>query len=401
MTRPFRIWLFLWLCCTSTWAQPSYELSYLLVRSRDGQVLEQQEENKLRTPASTLKLVTAAAALEQLGPEHRYRTTVQSSGRLSRGRLQGDLYLHGEADPELTVSTLDELSRQLHAQGLRRIQGDLVIDEGDFSDPPYGEGWAWDDTGEGYSPEISGLAIDGGVLQLAPNFRADWLVHEPHNKLPSVRLIPGRQGVLVRGELPPSLAPPYSALRTGELFQAALKRHGIEVKGKIRLGVATGETLATHDSRSLREILRQALAVSDNLAMELIYRSASSSLPKVLEGQTLRRADGSGLSRYNLISTTQLVKVLESSPELKSLLPCGGEGTLKQRFLTGEPSRGHIRAKTGSLGNVSGLAGYLYPDMEHEMRFAILINGHVGSGAERKALENELIGGWSRRYSQP
>ncbi len=393
-----RAFWILWLLVCPLWAQEDYELSYLLVRSDNGQVLAHQEEAKLRTPASTMKILTAAAALETLGSQHRYSTTVWAAGQPQRGRLRGDLNLKGEADPELTEAALQDLARQLHSQGLRRVQGDMVIDEGEFAWPPYGPGWAWDDTGEGYSPEVTGLALNGGVVTLTPDFQAPWLHREPSEQN-STYLIPGRAGAIVQGELPASLAPPCSSLRTGERFVEILKLHGIHLNGTVRAGKARGQILATHQSRTLQEILSQAMAASDNLAMELIHRSTGGVLPQTLEGRKLRKADGSGLSRYNLISATQLVEVLRSHPDLKPILPGPGEGTLKQRFLTGAAG-GKIRAKTGTLGNVSGLAGYLFPETAEEMVFAILINGHLDSTTQRKSLENGLVESWAQEFAR-
>lgn len=166
------------------------------------------------------------------------------------------------------------------------------------------------------------------------------------------------------------------------------------------MGQLQGQELATHHSRRLREILGEALSVSDNRAMELIHRSCGQALPTVLEGQRLRRADGSGLSRYNLVSARQLVDVLLDQPKLSQLLPGGGEGTLSRRFLQG-PAAGQVRAKTGTLGNVSGLAGYLFPGTPEECVFAILINGHVDSTTERKAIEDALVEGWAAAHRAP
>jgi D-alanyl-D-alanine carboxypeptidase len=395
--RPL-LWLFLVaLLSSSLSAQPDYELSYLLLRRDSGQVLAAQEEDKLRTPASTMKVVTAAAALEKLGADHRYRTSLHSDARLHKGRLEGDLCLKGDADPELTQAHLAALADRLHALGIRRVQGDLVIDEGPYSDPPYGTGWAWDDAGETYSPEVSGLAVDGGVIEIGPRFQAPWLTVEPADET-SVRLIPGREGVLARGvDLPSRLAPPHSALRTGEFLCRQLLRHGIKVRGTVRPGKAVGPEVAFHQSRPLAKILHQALMVSDNLAMELVYRSSGMSLPQALEGQRLRRADGSGLSRYNLLSAQQLATVLLATPDLRALLPQPGEGTLAKRFLEG-PAAGQVRAKTGTLSNVSALAGYLFPGQPQECVFAIIVNGHLDSTAQRKAIEDDLVNQWASAF---
>ncbi|MDG7111628.1 D-alanyl-D-alanine carboxypeptidase, partial [Streptococcus pneumoniae] len=82
----------------------------------------------------------------------------------------------------------------------------------------------------------------------------------------------------------------------------------------------------------------------DNLAMELVGRSTGGLLPSELQNEPLRRADGSGLSRYNLISARQLVRVLQAYPQLGGLVPGPGEGTLAKRFLEG-PAQGKVRAK--------------------------------------------------------
>lgn len=388
--------LFLLLCSPLS-AQEDYELSYLLIRRADGQVLAAQEADKLRTPASTMKVVTAAAALEQLGPEHRYRTVLRSSAELYRGHLRGNLALLADADPELKKADFSELAQAVQDQGIRWIDGDLLVDEGLYADPPYGNGWAWDDAGQEYQPEVTGLAVDGGVVSVAPDFQAPWLSVRPEGE-PGVMLIPGRQGVVVQGALPDHLAPPYSSLRAGETLREAMARHGIRVKGQVKLGKAEGREIAVHLSRPLTEILHQALIVSDNLALELVYRSSDKTLPQILEGQPLRRADGCGLSRYNLISARQLTVVLLARPELRELFPTGGEGTLSKRFLQG-PALGQVRAKTGTLGNVSALAGYLFPGTPRECVFAIMINGHLGPTADRKAIEDDLVQAWAAQWA--
>ena len=394
------IWavLFFYLLGSPSSAQQDYELSFLVVRSRTGEVLRSQEEDKPRTPASTMKLVTAAAALEMLGPDHHYFTQVRASGPTIRGRLRGNLALYGEGYLELTEASLEELASQLQRLGLRAVSGDLIVDDGGSGWPPYGPGWAWDDAGSEYSPEVTGLALNGGVVELTSRTKLPWLVQEPAEEN-SVLLVPGRSGVLVRGELPDSIAPPNSAVLTGERFVQILARHGIRVRGLVRRGVATGQTLAEHRSRPLQQLLTEAMATSDNLAMELIHRSTGEKLPRSLEGQKLRRVDGSGLSRYNLLSASQLVAVLRGTSGLKEVLPGSGQGTLKKRFLEGAAA-GNIKAKTGSLGNVSGLAGYLFPGTPEELTFAILINGHLGSGAERKRLEDELVESWVQDFAR-
>lgn len=393
-------WLFLLsLLSSCAWAQDSYELSYLVVRSSDGQVLYSQEADKLRVPASTLKVVTAAAALENLGADHTFATQFLSSAELTRGRLKGDLCLRGSADPELKKSDLKSMVQQLSALGLRRIKGNLIVDPGPYSFPHYGSGWAWDDAGSYYSPEISGLNLDGGLWPLDPVKQPDWM----HQRSPQGRgywLVPGREGVVYQGKSPKKLAPPRTALRSGEYLLSLLRERGITLDGKLQVGISQGQVLVTHQSRSLQDILRQALKVSDNLAMELLFRAAEKKRPNILKEANIRQVDGSGLSRYNLISAQHLVQVLQDSEALKTLLVRPGEGTLKKRFLSGA-TRPHILAKTGTMSNISGLTGFLFPGSEKECRFAILINGHLDTTAKRKAIEDQLVETWVQEIAWP
>lgn len=392
------VWLLLFLLPAPLSAQP-YELSFLVVRTRDGKVLYQQEPDKLRTPASTLKLVTTLALLEDTPLDHRFVTRLLSDSPPQNHKLD-TLYLLGEADPELSLDSLRQLASELKSQGVATVRGDLVVDPGPYSFPPYGEGWAWDDTGHSYSPEISGLVLNDGEYPLDPEALPDWLHVYPDNTPSGRWMVPGQEGMRIDGPLPQTLAPPHAALRTGERLKEILKEAGVEVKGVVREGKAGGQPLAVHRSRPLREILKRALAVSDNLALELLYRFHGRRLPTALQDQQLRVVDGCGLSRYNLISVRQLVTVLRADRRLLSLLPRPGEGTLKTRFLEGWAAQ-QVAAKTGTLSNVSALAGYLFPNGDNECCFAVIINGHLGPTAERKKMENALVDGWAKQIAWP
>ena len=381
----------------SAWAEPNYELSYLLVRTSDGAVLAQHQPDKLRTPASTLKVVTAAAALEFLGPEKVFETAVLAESAVVRGRLPGNLGLRGEADPELTTDDLAALADELARSGFRSIEGDLVVDPGPYSFPVYGPGWAWDDAGQDYSPEITGLSVDGGTVLLEEGRLPSWVQRAEQE---GIWVVPGREGVAVGPELPEEVAAPRIALRSGQLFARLLQERGVRLKGEVRVGSLTGTVLAKHNSRPLPEILKEALAESDNLAMELLFRASGQKLPGALEEAELRVVDGSGLSRYNLISARQLVEVLYRNPALKPLMVRPGEGTLKTRFQEGWAAN-HVIAKTGSMSNVSALTGYLFPDSDKECVFAVMINGHLGTTKSRKEIEDGLVEEWAKSVGFP
>ena len=374
-----------------TFAQDDYELSYFLVRAKDGTVLAAQQADMPRTPASTMKVVTAIAAKQFLGLKYRFATQVEVDGRPRRGRLYGNLILRGSADPELDQAALDHLVDSLLKQGVRSVRGDLIVDPGPWSDPVYGSGWAWDDAGSTYSPEITGLSLDSGVVELDPKNLPSW-IHRTSDQRVTVEITPGYAGAKVGG-IPSDLAAPGMALRAGEVFKSALAAKGIDVRGKVREGSQSGKVIAVHWSRPLSKILKRALSKSDNLAMELLWRASGEAIPAKMKKAKFRQADGSGLSRYNLISARQFVELLLEEDWLKQHLPSAGEGTLRKRFPAHQRTR-CITAKTGSMSNVSGLVGYLYPGTERECVFAILINGHLGTYKERKTIEDAIIEGW-------
>lgn len=355
------------LLALETWPQQP-TVSYLAVRTRDGTVLAEKDSDRLLVPASSLKLLTAARAL---GMEP-FQTTVWASEPVQGGVLRGSLILKGGGDPTLTRQNLARLARDLHRQGLRRVEGPLEVDAGPDLGLPYGPGWAWEDAPEPFQPLVCGLTVDGGLVRLEEAELAGLAIErEPGEELTVLRL-PGRPATLVRGSAPPDLELTVVEpdLWAGKLLRSALQECGIEV-GPVQRGRARGEPLATHRSAPVREILRAALATSDNLVFEMLHRQLPA--PEVPG----RVVDGCGLSRYNLVTARTLVEALRGNPGLVELLPRPGEpGTLARRFAD-SPLRAVVRAKTGTLGGVSALVGVLYPGQENEVSFALLTNGSL------------------------
>lgn len=146
-----------------------------------GKVLYEQNANKFFTPASNTKLFTTAAALALIGPDHRFRTTVETSGGIDKyGRLLGDLVLKGRGDPNLSgrtlpynlrterklppIQVLESLADQLVQKGLKYIDGDVVADDSYYVFERYGEGWAQDDLVWEWGAPVSALTINDNVV---------------------------------------------------------------------------------------------------------------------------------------------------------------------------------------------------------------------------------------------
>src|SRR6267378_1286466 len=152
-----------------------------IVSLRTGKVLYSQNSDKLFTPASNTKLFTTSAALALIGPDYKFRTSVETTGSLDKhGRLSGDLLLVGRGDPNLSgrelpydlrtqrndhpIKVLEDLADTLVQKGVKYVDGDLVADDSYFAFERYGEGWSQDDLVWGDGAPVSALAINDNVV---------------------------------------------------------------------------------------------------------------------------------------------------------------------------------------------------------------------------------------------
>jgi serine-type D-Ala-D-Ala carboxypeptidase/endopeptidase (penicillin-binding protein 4) len=307
------------------------------------------------TPASTTKLLTGAAALAELGPMARFRTTVRQSGR--------EVVLVGGGDPFLassraaakglypTRATLDDLAAltatALTQQGVSRVR--LSYDDSLFTGPAVNPAWP-----ASYLPSV------------VPPITALW---SDQGKGPDGRYV----------------ADPSAS--AAAVFGQALAARGVAVRGvpQRAVGADTGSEIAAVESAPLGEIVERTLAVSDNNAAEVLahhvgiavgqdgsFAGGSAGVLDVLarlgvDTTGARVYDGSGLSRRDRLGSETLLDVLRLAasaehPELRAVitgLPVAGfTGSLQWRFDDAPAAaRGRVRAKTGTLTGVSGLAG--------------------------------------------
>ncbi len=306
-------------------------------------------------PASTMKLLTAAAALESLGPSAVFTTRVVATGR--------GVVLVGGGDPFLSSTAargknlyparadLGTLARRTAVALKARGQDSVVLtyDAGLFSGPAVNPRWPANYRPDGVVPPITALWADQGESAVG-------------------RYVDN---------------PAASAARA---FAVALRRAGVTVASPRPGSAPVGaEELAAVESAPVGEIVQQMLVVSDNNAAEVLARhvalamgeppsfvGGSAAILEVLDGLGLEVAgsqvyDGSGLSRDNRLTATLLLEILgaaasSENPRLREVitgLPVAGfTGSLRDRFDRGEPDgRGRVRAKTGTLTGVHGLAG--------------------------------------------
>jgi D-alanyl-D-alanine carboxypeptidase/D-alanyl-D-alanine-endopeptidase (penicillin-binding protein 4) len=411
-------------------------------------------------PASTAKILTAAAALDLLGPGHMFTTTVTGRGTLGPGgTLDGDLVVHGSGDPNVSgrfhdgdpLAVLRRMAAAVHAAGIRRVTGALVLDDGPFDREWVHPTWDVRDLDRWYGAPVSGLAFNDGCVDLvvrggaaagpeaalearssAGPWRLENRVRTVATGDPAVGALWLGNGTLrVQGTIAAGREYAFSHPVREPLawfagaFLLALRDAGVTVEGGGRAAESAADRLpgrlrlAQHGSD-----LPRTLAVmnqrSHNFYASLLFKAAGvaatgsgswaggeRAIAEMLrrrglqdEGRT-RVVDGSGLSRENRTTAATLARVLVSfdqdllrGPLLEeSLAAPGGDGTLRRRLTTGDLDR-RLRAKTGTLTGVHGLAGYLDGRDGHPgYAFAILVNSPRGG----RPLIEEIVAEMARR----
>lgn len=405
--------------------------------------------SSLMMPASVNKLFVTAAALRQLGVSHRFRTAVYGDSIDGLGRIKGDLYLKGFGDPELKAADLEALAYRLRAMGLKQVSGDLVADAGYFDTTSFGYGWMWDEGPYAYNAPVSALSLNRNTFEigLRPGARPGRRPRaelNPRTAYLSIdnKAITVRAGnkariradrsfagagdlVSITGSMAADQGVSYllrtvtnPALYCGTVFREALVASGIKISGEVRAGATPPEKpeLTWHASPPLYQIIRSMNKESDNFTAEMIFRQLGNGrdslspdslqnnrLTEMLKnmgfgGESFRIADGSGLSRYNLCSAEQLVRVLSETyrdpalrPELLTSLPIAGtDGTLAKRLME-DQHKGIIRAKTGTLTGVSSLAGFVSGPKNKTYCFAVMFNNYTSKANEVRALQDSIV----------
>jgi D-alanyl-D-alanine carboxypeptidase/D-alanyl-D-alanine-endopeptidase (penicillin-binding protein 4) len=376
-------------------------------------------------PASNVKLFTTAAALLQLGSDFRIRTSVYGKDGVFR--------LVGRGDPSLTDAQLRELAQQLHNQGVRQIQR-LIVQDGYFQALPLHPTWEWEDIYADYAAPVNSLILNQNAvqLQLSPQelgqpvkitwndpFAAfQWEIENQTLTVASgtnsgfeVNGILGKSRFQIRGQM--AVDSPATVLSVplrdpGEHFlqhfKLALIQQGITVaQSQVITSIekVNEPELAFVESPPLFQLIADTNQPSNNLYSEALLRtlgvkdSATINQDTATLGLNLIKstlvnlglnptsfilADGSGLSRRNLVSpesVVQTLRVISQSPQAgiyRISLPIAGvSGTLRNRFKD-TPAQGIVYAKTGTLTGIVTLSGYVDVPNYERLVFSIMVN---------------------------
>ncbi|WP_434601346.1 D-alanyl-D-alanine carboxypeptidase/D-alanyl-D-alanine-endopeptidase [Pseudomonas sp. R3-56] len=368
-------------------------------------------------PASTMKLVTTYAALEMLGPNHQWKTEFYTDGTLSGGILNGNLYLKGGGDPKLNMEKLWLLMRDLRANGVQQITGDLVLDRSFFIQPQLPE--FNDDGNDENKPFLvkpDSLLVNLKALRFVARNDAGRVLISVEPPIASIRIenvvkaanskqctggvrynpvaqADGSMTVTVSGQLGEGCSSQTylslldHATYTAGAVRAIWKELGGSIQGSDRLAATpkNAKLLARAFSPDLAEIIRDINKYSNNTMAQQLFLSLGAEFRNEADGDDAKAAqrvvrqwlakkgitaphlvmeNGSGLSRAERVSAREMAAMLQAawrSPyaaEFISSMPIAGtDGTMRKRLKT-TAMAGEAHVKTGTLNTVRAIAGY-------------------------------------------
>ncbi len=418
----------------------------MLVRDlKTGETLYEWQPTNSRIPASTMKTVTTATALEILGPDFRFETKIETDGKIGKdSTLNGNLYIRGSGDPTIgSEKTGDKnfLAKWVEAvrkAGINNINGSIIADPGIFDREVINPKWSWEDMGNYYAagvhgiayldntlrvffrsgkagsateiirtePEISELTIDNYVTSASVNSDEAYFYGAPfsNNRYVTGRIPEKKEEFAVKSDIP------NPALLLARHFQNQLILSGIKISDNARVESNTGSirklTVFSHFSPSLSEIITETNVSSNNLYAEYLFKflGVKNNQPGTndLAVKTIRdfwksrglpvdelfQVDGSGLSAVNGVSAhffVELLTYMQNNSKYNyfffNSLPVSGISGTLKSFLAEPPLKGKVHAKSGTIAGVKSYTGYIERP-DKTLVFALLINNANGTSRE-------------------
>lgn len=420
---------------------------------KTGKVIDAYRPNSLVTPASTIKTLTTATALEMFGGDYRIPTFIEYSGTISNGVLYGNIYIRGNGDPMLGnlkdgQAFLNLWVRRIHDAGIRDIRGKVVADMSYFDGDALNPGWVWEDAGNYYAPCVFALSYMDNTMNIVLHSGAvgsvatvlhtypevPEVIFENHIRCTTIDYdgayvhgVPYNNVRYLTGSIPSNLGQfgvcgdmPNPGLLLAQHLTKHLRYAGITVAEEAGYITEADKVMRTliyrHESQPLREIVKRTNLYSVNLYAETLYRLFASkiSVPctlhnaeNVLRNFWRNRAvdirsaiikDGCGLSPVDAISAQSLVQLMtymynstEKDAFYASLPVSATSGTLSG-FLVGTELAGRVHAKSGTIDGTKNYAGYIELPDGNRWVFAVLDNNAQGKSKQiKRVIERYLL----------
>jgi serine-type D-Ala-D-Ala carboxypeptidase/endopeptidase (penicillin-binding protein 4) len=413
----------------------------------DDKPIYAHNEKLLLHPASNQKILTTAAALIFLGSDYKFKTEVYYTGLVKDSVCEGNIYFVGGFDPDFTTDDLESLTDKIKSLGINKVKGNIYADVSAMDSLFWGEGWMWDDDPYDFLPYMSPLNINKNnitvvVTPTEPNKPAEVTVYPQtsfvelsnssvtsdtgKNHLTVTRdWINRNNKIIIGGNINKDSKPDTTKLNVVnptfyflQLAKESLLRKGIEVSGTIDTVSLPNEAVKISSyEREIKPIIFEANKNSDNLNAEMLLRALAQKISGKhvsskhglrfvdslitlagLNPKNYYMADGSGLSRYNLVSADLLSGILKyvykTHPniykELSKSFPLSGfDGSLSNRMRNSMALK-KVHGKTGTVKGVSSLSGYIETQKNHTVSFSILIQNYVGSAKHARDIQDKI-----------
>ncbi|RLL41819.1 D-alanyl-D-alanine carboxypeptidase/D-alanyl-D-alanine-endopeptidase [Oceanobacillus piezotolerans] len=336
-------------------------------------------------PASNMKILTAAAALEILGEDYQFKTEILTDGKIKGTTLQGNLFIKGMGDPTLLKKDLDTFAMKLKQEGVEQIEGDVIGDDSWYDDIRLSQDLNWSDEPSHTGAQVSALTLspnedyDAGTIivdvfpgnsigekaQIHTTPETDYvkivnnvkMVDAKGEKDITIQRMHGTNSIVAEGTMPldGTSERAWSSIwePTGyvvDVFHQVLEENGIRIKGDKRVGITpdAAKMLAEKESMPLRELLIPFMKLSNNGHGEVLVKE----MGRVIHGEgswehgisviektiiqlganpeTIQIRDGSGMSHKNYIPASELTKILYEAqkrgwfPSFEASLPVAG-----------------------------------------------------------------------------
>jgi D-alanyl-D-alanine carboxypeptidase/D-alanyl-D-alanine-endopeptidase (penicillin-binding protein 4) len=410
----------------------------LIVDPDRGDTLYSRDAGKLFVPASNQKILTSAVSLDALGPDHRFRT-ILTGGPVRGGVLESDLIVIGRGDPSVSdhmagdaMLPIRTIADALAQRGITRIRGVVAAGGDAFPDQTAGFGWQLEDFEAPYGAVVDELLFNEGFSTL--HVFGGRVAGEPT----SVRTAPARSfprvrnlattvarvgadtvarldaakdsvtwDIILTGTIPAGDSAVVDVThrdpRTAYVaaLREALLARGIAVGDSSRGVPAVADTLFVLESPPLSHLLQYFMKPSQNQIGEMLFKGVSLARTDTGSARVARRLfaerlrawgaepdgflvyDGSGLSRRDMVSPETIVRVLDAmrrGPHFQTYFDAfpvaGVDGTLRAR-MRGTVGEANVRGKTGTLGNVRSLSGYVTTASGQVLLYSILCNNYL------------------------
>lgn len=428
---------------------PDANLSLYITSGEEGEeVILDTNSKKPLIPASISKIATASAVLDAFAPGQKFKTTIWSDGKLDGSVLKGDLILVGGGDPSFVSENMWFLVNQFLRSGIRKIEGNLIVDDGLFDQVRYDESREDARVDRAYDAPVGAMSFNWNSINIfvRPSLRLGdpaQVFLDPENSytklINKTKTVKGSKKdiqisrkaegkgsdiLTVSGQIGSEVDEivvfkniTQPDLWAGENLRGFLAQRGVQVMGAVRSGALPKSAMkrAEAESKPIEMIVSDMNKFSNNYVAEMLTKNIAS-----LEQKPAQLAKGierinrhlkalgvpeeqvvfknpSGLTRENRLSAYAMWKVLNHlktdfrvQPEFLMSLPISGvDGTLKSRMKTPRLQR-WVRAKTGLLTGVTALAGYAGREDGKVFTFVFIHNGPQ-DGSRMRSIFDEWL----------